>query len=199
MAHTKKNIDLKNLAAILVIISSFAIAVSLAVISNQRATYWVAVRDLTPGHMIDSQDFVAKKGAFARESGGYILATQNPVGYSIAKFVAAGEYLHQSALVEGTGESSVKLVSFAVSAADLPSAIRIGDLVNLYQVINDNGDGSDFPSQLVIESVYIVDLNRKGENLGGASIVTLAIPNDFVERALDATRRGRMVVVANHG
>ncbi len=195
----RKNIDFKNLVAILVIISSFAIAFGLAVISNQRSSYWVAIRDLTPGHIVDSQDFVAKKGAFARESNGYIFATQSPIGYSIAKFVAAGEYLHESALAEGTGESSVKLLSFAVSAPDLPSVIRIGDLVNLYQVINDNGDGNDFPSQLVIESVYVVDLNRKGENLGGSSIVTLAIPDDFVERVLDATRRGRMVVVANHG
>ncbi len=195
----RKNIDFKNLVAILVIISSFAIAFGLAVISNQRSSYWVAIRDLTPGHIVDSQDFVAKKGAFARESNGYIFATQSPIGYSIAKFVAAGEYLHESALAEGTGESSVKLLSFAVSAPDLPSVIRIGDLVNLYQVINDNGDGNDFPSQLVIESVYVVDLNRKGENLGGSSIVTVAIPDDFVERVLDATRRGRMVVVANHG
>ena len=195
----RKNIDLKNLVAILVIISSFAIAFGLAVISNQRSSYWVAIRDLTPGHIVDSQDFMAKKGAFARESNGYIFATQSPIGYSIAKFVAAGEYLHESALAEGTGESSVKLLSFAVSAPDLPSVIRIGDLVNLYQVINDNGDGNDFPSQLVIESVYVVDLNRKGENLGGSSIVTVAIPDDFVERVLDATRRGRMVVVANHG
>lgn len=199
MSYMRKNIDLKNLVAILVIISSFAIAFGLAVISNQRSSYWVAIRDLTPGHIVDSQDFVAKKGAFARESNGYIFATQSPIGYSIAKFVAAGEYLHESALAEGTGESSVKLLSFAVSAPDLPSVIRIGDLVNLYQVINDNGDGNDFPSQLVIESVYVVDLNRKGENLGGSSIVTVAIPDDFVERVLDATRRGRMVVVANHG
>ncbi len=199
MSYMRKNIDFKNLVAILVIISSFAIAFGLAVISNQRSSYWVAIRDLTPGHIVDSQDFVAKKGAFARESNGYIFATQSPIGYSIAKFVAAGEYLHESALAEGTGESSVKLLSFAVSAPDLPSVIRIGDLVNLYQVINDNGDGNDFPSQLVIESVYVVDLNRKGENLGGSSIVTVAIPDDFVERVLDATRRGRMVVVANHG
>ena len=199
MSYMRKNIDFKNLVAILVIISSFAIAFGLAVISNQRSSYWVAIRDLTPGHLVDSQDFVAKKGAFARESNGYIFATQSPIGYSIAKFVAAGEYLHESALAEGTGESSVKLLSFAVSAPDLPSVIRIGDLVNLYQVINDNGDGNDFPSQLVIESVYVVDLNRKGENLGGSSIVTVAIPDDFVERVLDATRRGRMVVVANHG
>ncbi len=199
MSYMRKNIDFKNLVAILVIISSFAIAFGLAVISNQRSSYWVAIRDLTPGHIVDSQDFMAKKGAFARESNGYILTTQSPIGYSIAKFVAAGEYLHESALAEGTGESSVKLLSFAVSAPDLPSVIRIGDLVNLYQVINDNGDGNDFPSQLVIESVYVVDLNRKGENLGGSSIVTVAIPDDFVERVLDATRRGRMVVVANHG
>jgi hypothetical protein len=71
--------------------------------------------------------------------------------------------------------------------------------VNLYQVVNDAGDGKEIPSELVIDNVFIVDLNRKSENLGGASIVTVAIPNDFVERALNATRRGRMVVVVNHG
>ena len=68
-----------------------------------------------------------------------------------------------------------------------------------YQVVNDTGDGKEIPSQLVIESVYIVDLNRKSENLGGSSIVTVAIPYDLVERALNATRKGRIVVVVNHG
>ena len=47
--------------------------------------------------------------------------------------------------------------------------------------------------------VFIVDLNRKSESLGGLTIVTVGIPNDFVERALNATRKGRMVVVINHG
>jgi hypothetical protein len=42
-------------------------------------------------------------------------------------------------------------------------------------------------------------MNRKSQNIGGAAIVTVAIPNEFVERALNATRKGRMVVVANHG
>ena len=102
-------------------------------------------------------------------------------------------------MVEGNGDSNTKLLSFAVGAADLPTSVRIGDAVNLYQVINDSGDGKSIPSTLVIESVYIVDLNRKSENLGGTSIVTVAIPNEFVERALNATRIGRMVVVINHG
>ena len=90
-------------------------------------------------------------------------------------------------------------MAFSAAAADLPSQVRIGDAVNLYQVVNDTGDGKDIPSELVIDGVFIVDLNRKSENLGGSSIVTVAIPNDFVERALNATRRGRMVVVVNHG
>ena len=168
-------------------------------ISNNRTTYWVATRAMTPGHMVDSVDFKAAKGAFAKDSSGYITSAQNPVGYSIARYIAPGEYLNQVSLVESNGESNVKLLSFAVAAPDLPTAIKIGDAVNLYQVVNDNGDSKPIPSQLVIEGVFIVDLNRKSENLGGVSIVTVGIPNDFVERALNATRRGRMVVVINHG
>jgi hypothetical protein len=198
-AAMKSRIEIKNAIAIFVIIASFFVAVGLAMVANNRATYWVAVKNLTPGHMVDSTDFKKAKGSFAREASGYIPGEQNPVGYSIAKYVSTGEYLNQSALVESNGESNVKLLSFAAAAADLPSGIHIGDAVNLYQVVNDSGDGKDIPSELVIENVYVVDLNRKNENLGGASIVTVAIPNDFVERALNATRRGRMVVVINHG
>ena len=117
----------------------------------------------------------------------------------MARFIGAGEFLNRLALVESNGDSNVRLLSFAVTSADLPAAIKIGDAVNLYQVINDSGDGKPIPSQLVIEGVFIVDLNRKSENIGGSAIVTVAIPNDFVERALNATRRGRMVIVANHG
>jgi hypothetical protein len=149
--------------------------------------------------MVDSIDFKAVKASLAKESSGYIRTNQNPVGFSISRYMAAGEYLNSNALVEGDGESNARLLSFAVAAPDLPSAVKIGDAVNLYQVVNDSGDGKSIPSTLVIEGVFIVDLNRKGENLGGASIVTVGIPADFVERALNATRRGRMVVVINHG
>jgi hypothetical protein len=175
------------------------VAIGLAVVVNNRTTYWVAARDLTPGHVIDSTDLTEMKASFAHEANGYIQTNQNAVGYSISRLVIAGEYLNESALVENDGESNLKLLSFAAAAADLPSGIRIGDAVNLYQVINDSGDGREVPAVLVIEGVYLVDLNRKSENLGGASIVTVAIPNDYVERALNATRRGRMVVVINHG
>lgn len=195
----KTRIDIKNAIAITVIIASFFVAIGLAFLANNRSSYWVAVKDLTPGHMIDTTDFIEVKGSFGKEASGYITSNQNPVGYSIAKYVATGEYLNRSALIESNGESDVRLLSFAAAAADLPSRVQIGDLVNLYQVVNDTGDGKDIPSQLVIDGVYIVDLNRKSENLGGASIVTVAIPNDLVERALNATRRGRMVVVINHG
>ncbi len=195
----KTRIDIKNAIAITVIIASFFVAIGLAFLANNRSSYWVAAKDLTPGHMIDTTDFIEVKGSFGKEASGYITSNQNPVGYLIAKYVATGEYLNQSALIESNGESDVRLLSFAAAAADLPSRVQIGDLVNLYQVVNDTGDGKDIPSELVIDGVYIVDLNRKSENLGGASIVTVAIPNDLVERALNATRRGRMVVVINHG
>ena len=195
----KNRIDIKNIVAITVIIASFLVAISLAFLANNRGTYWIAVKELTPGHIVDTTDFIQAKGSFSKEASGYIQSNQNPVGYSISKHVAAGEYLNQSALVESNGESNVKLLSFSAAAADLPSQVRIGDAVNLYQVVNDTGDGKDIPSELVIDGVFIVDLNRKSENLGGSSVVTVAIPNDFVERALNATRRGRMVVVVNHG
>lgn len=195
----KTRIDIKNAIAITVIIASFFVAIGLAFLANNRSSYWVAANDLTPGHMIDTTDFIEVKGSFGKEASGYITSNQNLVGYLIDKYVATGEYLNQSALIESNGESDVRLLSFAAAAADLPSRVQIGDLVNLYQVVNDTGDGKDIPSELVIDSVYIVDLNRKSENLGGASIVTVAIPNDLVERALNATRRGRMVVVINHG
>ena len=195
----KNRIDIKNIIAITVIIASFLVAISLAFLANNRGTYWIAVKELTPGHIVDTTDFIQAKGSFSKEASGYIQSNQNPVGYSISKHLAAGEYLNQSALVESNGESNVKLLSFSAAAADLPSQVRIGDAVNLYQVVNDTGDGKDIPSELVIDGVFIVDLNRKSENLGGSSVVTVAIPNDFVERALNATRRGRMVVVVNHG
>jgi len=154
---------------------------------------------MTPGHMVDSLDFKAVKADFGTESSGYVPATRSPIGYSIARFVAPGEYLNQVSLVENSGESNVRLLSFAVAAPDLPSSIKIGDAINIYQVVNDNGEMKSVPSTLVIENVFIVDLNRKSESLGGLTIVTVGIPNDFVERALNATRKGRMVVVINHG
>lgn len=195
----KNRIEIRNVLAITLIIASFATAFALALISNSRASYWVATRNLTPGHMVDATDFKVVKANLAKEALGYILASENPVGLSISRSISAGEYLNRNSLVESFGESQAKLLSFAVAIPDLPAGLRIGDAINLYQVINENGDGSVVPSELVIEDVFIVDLNLRSENIGGAAIVTVAIPNDYVERALNATRKGRMVIVANHG
>ena len=194
----KRN-GIKNLIAILVIIASFVIAVVLALISNSRATYWVAARDLTPGHRIESGDFKAAKGAFSADARGYILQSINLDGFLVSKHLFAGEYLNQSAIDSSGTDPSLKLVSFAVAAPDLPSGVAVGDTVNLYQVIDDNGDGNSVPSQLIIESVFITEVNRRSENIGGTAIVTVSIPNEFIFRTLDATRMGRIVVVANHG
>lgn len=195
----RNRIDIKNVIAVVVIIASFFVAIGLAFIANSRSSYWVATRDLTPGHVVDGTDFKLVKGAFGREASGYIASNQSPIGFSISRFMSNGEYLNQSSLVEANGQSNTKLLSFAVSAPDLPTAVQVGDSVNLYQVVNESGDGKSVPTQLVIESVYIVALNRKSENLGGTAIVTVGIPDNFVERALNSTRRGRMVVVVNHG
>ena len=190
---------LKNLIAVIVIITSFVVAVGLALISNSRATYWVSTRDLIPGHQIEAGDFKAAKGAFSAEAKGYISQSVNLVGFSISKYLATGEYLNQSSINQTQSDPSLKLLSFAVAAPDLPSNLRLGDTVNLYQVINENGDGKSIPTQLIIEGVYLVDINRRGENIAGTAIVTASIPTEFVSRTLDATRMGRIVVVANHG
>ena len=199
MKITRNQRDIKNFFAIFAIGASLLFSLTLVVVANGRDSYWVATRALTPGHMVDSLDFKAVKADFGIDSSGYLPATRSPIGYSIARFVAPGEYLNQVSLVENSGESNVRLLSFAVAAPDLPSSIKIGDAINIYQVVNDNGEMKSVPSTLVIENVFIVDLNRKSESLGGLTIVTVGIPNDFVERALNATRKGRMVVVINHG
>ena len=122
----KNRIEIKNLIAIFVIIASFLVAITLAFLANNRDTYWIAAKELTPGHIVDTTDFIEAKGAFSSEASGYIPSNQNPVGYSISKHVAVGEYLNQSALVESAGESNVKLLSFSAAAADLPSQVQIG-------------------------------------------------------------------------
>lgn len=195
----KNRIDIKNVVAVIAIIASFILAIGLALIANQRSSYWVANRDLTPGHLVDSVDFKVVKASLDRSASGYLPATVNPVGKFVTRFVAGGELLNVKSLAEDNGDVKVRLLSFAVASQDLPAQINIGDAVNLYQVVNDNGDGKLVPSQLVIEDVFVVDLNRKNTNLGGSTVVTVGIPEEFVEVALNATRRGRMVVVANHG
>jgi hypothetical protein len=191
--------SLKNLIAVLVMITSFVFAVGLAIISNSRATYWVATRDLIPGHQIKAGDFKAAKGAFSVDAKGYLSHSVNLESYLITKYVATGEYLNQSSIDQNQLDPGLKLLSFAVAAPDLPSNISLGDSVNLYQVINENGDGNTVPSQLIIEGIYLVDINRRSENIAGAAIITASIPSEFVSRTLDATRKGRIVVVANHG
>ena len=95
----------------------------------------------------------------------------------------------------GGGAAAAERLSHLIGA-DVPV---LGQIPFSQALRNGGDDGKPIPSQLVIEGVFIVDLNRKSENIGGSAIVTVAIPNDFVERALNATRRGRMVIVANHG
>ena len=100
--------DIKNIFAIFAIGASLLFSLTLVVVANGRDSYWVATRALTPGHMVDSLDFKAVKADFGIDSSGYLPATRSPIGYSIARFVAPGEYLNQVSLVENSGESNVR-------------------------------------------------------------------------------------------
>ena len=190
-----KRKDSRILIATALIIAGFISALGLAVISSHKNNFLVTSRSLLEGHVIEPSDFHVEKASLWNGAN-YLSDKYSIVGTVVKRFIGENEFLSGDMLATTPSEIKYRTVPLSVMAADMPANILPGQMVDLYYVPPIDENNKTKGSKLVLGKIRVLALDRKGQNLGNAAIVSFAVPVESVLEILNATRMGRIVVIA---
>jgi hypothetical protein len=184
--------------AIALIAASFLSAFFLASFSHSTSKYWVAVEDLQSGHQIVNGDLELKDFDLSSSSINYLSKELDPLGQVLIQNVFSGEILS----IEKVSSTAVKVASSAVPlsirSVDVAAGIKVGDLVDIYWVIDtQNGELAQEPI-LILGTVLVMSANGKSANFGTDAAITVSVGQTQVLRLLSATTQGRLVVISSN-
>ncbi len=199
MKSYKRKTPVRLIFAVVLIIASFLSAYFLSATANRTKIYWTSKSILSPGMIITSGDLVESRVALNAIAGGYLLANLDVKRSIVMTRVGAGELIPSSAISTELENIQLSAVPISVLASDLPTNILTGEVVNLYQIGDPRLIGNIVAPALILSSVSIVGVDKKGENLGGAITLTLSVKKVDVLKVLSATSSGRLVVVRVYG
>jgi len=167
--------------------------------ANRTVLLWSAKTTLVPGSEILLSDLVPKKAAIPEGSSAYVSARRDVSHFLVLKAVGPGELLPMSALSGNAKTRQMSAVPISVHASDMPVDLLTGEEVNLYHVGDSRLSKEISPPSLVLSHVYILGIDRKGQNLSGDLKLTVSVNAKNIMQVLDATATGRVVVVRVNG
>lgn len=192
-----KKFDARTFIAIGLITAGFLSALGLALVAGHKSSFLVANKPLAIGHVVGPEDFRIEKAALWEGANNFLSSDIDISGSVVSRFIGANELLIADMFATQSNGAIYQSVPLSVAAADMPFNLLPGASVDIYQVIAPNDLETSKNSKKIITNIRVLAIDRKGQNLGNAALVTLATPEDFVIEILNATRVGRIVLVSN--
>ena len=198
MKNKKDSYGARMPLAITLIIAAFASAVFISTYSNKGYDYWVIAQPVTPGHLIAQSDLVTDHLNMGDSSDYYLRQTDQIIGLVATRQMQVGEVIATSDVSSSTESMVTSAVPLNLRSGDLASGINLGDLVDLYWVLDSRNGEAVIDPILILGGVTIIGLDSSKNSLGGDVSITVAIEETQVLRMLSATTQGRLVVVRTH-
>lgn len=198
MKNKKDSFTARMPLAITLIIAAFASAVFISTYSNKGYDYWVIAQPVTPGHLIAQTDLATNHLNMGDSSDYYLRQTDQIVGLVATRQMQVGEVIATSDVSSSTESMVTSAVPLNLRSGDLASGIDLGDLVDLYWVLDSRNGEAVIDPILILGGVTIIGLDSSKNSLGGDVSITVAIEETQVLRMLSATTQGRLVVVRTH-
>jgi hypothetical protein len=198
MKNKKDSFTARMPLAITLIIAAFASAVFISTYSNKGYDYWVIAQPVTPGNLIAQSDLVTDHLNMGDSSDYYLRQTDQIVGLVATRQMQVGEVISTSDVSSSTESMVTSAVPLNLRSGDLASGINLGDLVDLYWVLDSRNGEAVIDPILILGGVTIIGLDSSKNSLGGDVAITVAIEETQVLRMLSATTQGRLVVVRTH-
>lgn len=193
-AHVKRQ-DSQLIIASILVLAGFASAFGLAVISNHKNSYLVTSKPLVEGHVIAPGDLHIEKSALWNGAN-YLSDKYSIIGTVVKRFVGQDEFLTADMLAMTPSQNTYRAVPLSVMSSDLPANLMPGQLTDIYFVPPADENGKAKGSKIVLSKIRVLSIDRKGQNLGNAAILLFSVPVDSVIDLLNATRLGKVVVIA---
>jgi hypothetical protein len=198
MKNKKDSFTARMPLAITLIIAAFASAVFISTYSNKGYDYWVIAQPVTPGHLIAQTDLATDHLNMGDSSDYYLRQTDQIVGLVATRQMQVGEVISTSDVSSSTESMVTSAVPLNLRSGDLASGINLGDLVDLYWVLDSRNGEAVIDPILILGGVTIIGLDSSKNSLGGDVSITVAIEETQVLRMLSATTQGRLVAVRTH-
>jgi hypothetical protein len=199
MSTKKSTIQSRVLIAAALLVASILASVLISTLSNQKQSFWIADRELTPGQQISATDISKVQVNISAISGTYIPAGVNPIGSIVINRIPRTSLIATQSISSRTDAINSAEVSLNIRAIDLPAKINSGDRISIYLV--QDAEPNAFPAEpeLVLSDIYLGSIERKSSNFGSDAAITIAIGRQEVVEVLRATTYGRLVVVKLNG
>jgi len=199
MSTKKSKIQTRVLIAASLLVASILSSVLISVLSNQKQSYWIANRELTPGQQIAASDISKVQVNISAISINYVPADVNPIGSIVINRIQRTSLIATQSISSQNETINSAEVSLTIRAIDLPGSVLAGDRISIYLL--EDAEAGAFPSEpeLVLSDIYLGSIERKNSNFGSEAAITIAIGREEISDVLRATTYGRLVVVKLNG
>ena len=199
MSTKKSKIQTRVLVAASLLVASILSSVLISVLSNQKQSFWIANRELTPGQQIAASDISKVQVNISAISDNYVPAGVNPIGSIVINRIQRTSLIATQSISSQNENINSAEVSLTIRAIDLPATVLAGDRISIYLL--EDAESGAFPSEpeLVLSDIYLGSIERKNSNFGSEAAITIAIGREEISDVLRATTYGRLVVVKLNG
>jgi hypothetical protein len=199
MSTKKTKIQTRVLIAASLLVASILSSVLISVLSNQKQSFWIANRELTPGQQIAASDISKVQVNISAISDNYVPSHVNPIGSIVINRIQRTSLIATQSISSQNETINSAEVSLTIRAIDLPGSVLAGDRISIYLL--EDAEAGAFPSEpeLVLSDIYLGSIERKNSNFGSEAAITIAIGREEISDVLRATTYGRLVVVKLNG
>jgi len=199
MSIKKSKIQTRVLIAASLLVASILSSILISVLSNQKQSFWIANRELTPGQQIAASDISKVQVNISAISNNYVPADVNPIGSIVINRIQRTSLIATQSISSQNEAINSAEVSLTIRAIDLPASVLAGDRISIYLL--EDAESGAFPSEpeLVLSDIYLGSIERKNSNFGSEAAITIAIGREEISDVLRATTYGRLVVVKLNG
>lgn len=198
MKNKKSSINARMPLAITLIVAAFASAFFISTYANKGDTYWVLNNAVTAGHIITATDIELVHMNLTSSSGKYLRASSQVIGLVASRSMLAGELIPVPDLTQSNKSLNTNSVPLSLRSSDLASGVLLGDLVDIYWVMDSRNGEAVVDPILVLGGIAVIGLDDSKNALGGDVSISVAIEESQVSRLLSATTQGRLVVVRSY-
>jgi Flp pilus assembly protein CpaB len=199
MSTKKSKIQTRVLIAASLLVASILSSFLISVLSNQKQSFWIANRELTPGQQIAASDISKVQVNISAISNNYVPAGVNPIGSIVINRIQRTSLIATQSISSQNETINSAEVSLTIRSIDLPGTVLAGDRISIYLL--EDAEAGAFPSEpeLVLSDIYLGSIERKNSNFGSEAAITIAIGREEISDVLRATTYGRLVVVKLNG
>jgi len=199
MSTKKSSFKTRALIAATLLLLSVLSSVAISALTNQKESFWIAKRELTPGQQIAATDLAKVWVNISALPGTYLASEVNPIGKIVINRIPRTSLIASQSISDQTDAINSAEISLTLRAADLPENVAAGDRISIYLV--EDAEPGAFPSEpeLVLSDIYLGAIERKSSNFGSDAAISVAIGRTEIVDVLRATTYGRLVLVKLNG